>query len=294
MSADLEAIKLQIRKTKEEKLFNNFINRKGKVSLDEYNIIHEKAPFILNKAAEMVAKESKCACLPKDIAILAINAKHYIDNAKELDGKDYRIISIGTSPAPLAEAMENLGCNVIYVPISGINSLVSDKDIQASENLKLALEYLKRKGVCAEKNNDLKNIVLDYTFSGKTLTTICMLLVKDNNLQSKKDIWAMSLTDLLVSVLYSKEIEQPIDLTFEEKAGLLKDYREDLLFSFEGDIANVPHFNIDDKKNHNDFNSISSRWYSKAELFKQFDDFSKPLARAFSLCVIDEIINLQK
>lgn len=293
LPADLEAVKLKIRKAREERLFDKFLNKQGKVTIEEYKAIKETMPYILDKASEMVAKDSKCACLPIDIATLAINAKHYIENAKELDGKEYRIISIGTSPAPLTEAMQNLGCDVIYVPISGISSLISDKEILTSENLKLALEYLKSKGVCEEKNNNIKNIVIDYTFSGKTLSTICMLLVKNNKLKSKSDIWALSLTDLLVSVLYSKKIEPPIDLTFEEKAGLLKDYRDDLLFSFEGDIANVPHFNIDDRKNHHDFNSISSKWYSKKELFEQFEEFSKPLARAYSLCVIDEIMNLQ-
>lgn len=294
LPADIEGIKLKIRQNREESLFNKFINKNGKVSVEEYKFIREKMPFILDKAAEMVAKECKCACLPKDIATLAINAKSYFDNAKELKGKNYRIISIGTSPAPLAEALQNLGCNVIFVPISGINLLVSDKDINSSKNLKLALEYLRRKGVCAEENNNLKNIVMDYTFSGKTLSTICMLLVRENKLTSAEDIWALSMNDLLVSLLYDKNNKAPIETSFEEKAQLLKAYKEDLLYSFESEIANVPHFHINDRDNLKKDNSISSNRKSKAELFRAFEDYSKPLARAFSLCVIDEIINLQK
>lgn len=291
--AHLAGIKLKIKESREENIFTKFLQQKGKVTLDEYNLIKKELPFIIQKANEIVENKTKVACKPKDMAKLAINIKYYIDNAKELEGKDYRIISIGTSPAPLTEALQNLGCEVIFVPISGINSLVSDKEINCNRNLKLALEYLKSKGVCKEKNNNKKNIVIDYAFSGKTLSTICSFLAKENKLDYKEDIWCLSLIDLMISMLYKKDNKNPIEIPNNEKPLLLKNYREDLHFSLENEISNVPHFDIDDRKNNERTNSISSKLHTKEGLFKAFDEFSKPLARAYSLCVINEMEKLK-
>ena len=56
------------------------------------------------------------------------------------------------------------------------------------------------------------------------------------------------------------------------------------------DVCNVPHFHV-----YEQFSVpsgyISPKIKTQNQLFKEFDDYSQPLARAFSLCAIHEAMN---
>lgn len=87
----------------------------------------------------------------------------------------YVIVSIGTSPAGIAKAMEYMGVDVRYVPISNIDELSSDEKQKAlfekKEELKEYKDFLDSIGLNEKniKKSKKQYIFIDYTASGKSL-----------------------------------------------------------------------------------------------------------------------------
>ena len=97
---------------------------------------------------------------------------------KEIGPKKYTIVSIGTSPAGVARALDYMGEDVKYVPISGLRGFkYSDSDVietLANKEHKEYKRYLDSIGINAETINksDKKHIFYDYTMSGSTLSAV--------------------------------------------------------------------------------------------------------------------------
>lgn len=286
---DVIGIKEKLIQKKENKIFDQFLKREGKVSVKEYENICKKYPFILEKAREMVIEDSYAYTTPTQIAKFALNTKNYLDNCERLRGKEYTIVSIGTSPTPLTETLDNLGCNVTYIPISGLRFCTENNTVEKNENLKLALEYLKEK--CSKNDKNMQYVVIDYAFSGRTLRTISNLMSKDDYITKEENIWDISLSQLLSKVFKSNEVPLEKNYEFEDLEKFFEEYDDDLYCSDFTPLGNVPHFYLADEKNEERLGSVFSKGKTKEELFKEFDNYSRPLARCFNLCTLN-VLNL--
>lgn len=286
---NLFKIKSRIKEEREEKIFQQFLEREGKISKKEYYYIKNKYPFILDKAVDMVIENNYSYTTPSEMAKFAVNAKNYLDNCDKLKEKNYCIISIGTSPAPLTETLKNLGCNVIFLPISGIRfTNETDKEnVKKNNNLKLSLEYAKEKSKELNLTKDTEYIVLDYAFSRKTLNTVSQSIYENNYIATKEKVWDISLAQLMNAIYKSNEVPLKIKSTPESIEQFLSEFDDDLYCSDFTPLCNVPHFYLDDEKNKSRLGSVSSSKKSKKELFEEFDKYSKPLARCYSLCTLE-------
>ena len=275
---------------KEEIFFKNFINKKGKVTIKDYNKIAKKHPKSIVKAYKLIEKEALTQSSPKTIAKAAIKLKEKYD--KEYKGK-YLIASIGTSPAPICEVMSAIGCDVVFIPASGLkmlefNRLYSFRDKYPSassrnENIAHIINYAKRNGI--NKNDERFLVLLDYCSTGASLDNLCMLFEQENLYEISR-MHDHSIASDLSEMSNFKDKNSIFKL--EDLANIAQDMRDS---TFES-ISNVPHFYIYNHFNQNCKNSISSENKSSRELYKEFDEYSQPLARAYSLCAIHEAMKI--
>jgi hypothetical protein len=105
-----------------------------------------------------------------EVARAALELKNKYDEQYD---KNYTIISIGTSPAAISEVMSALGCNVVFLPASGLNKIPSlrqndPENFIIQTNLKYMIEYVKSK----INNNSGTIILLDYYDTGGGLNSI--------------------------------------------------------------------------------------------------------------------------
>lgn len=282
---------------KEQEYCQNFLNKEGKVTIEEAREIIAKHPMTLAKSYRLIAekkdsmKSKKLLQTPKCTAKAAYNLKKYFSK----NYKNYRIISIGTSPASITEAMEHLGAEVIYVPASSLGKLKADTYLTFSDkkkpeelrNVRLITKYIKSK--LMGKENDKYNIVLDYTCTGNSLKMFCELLKNKVGIDKDKLISA-SLYEIMDII---RELEsEKVDLRLSNSN--IEDIVHDCIMQTSEKLCNVPHFDIDDNINYfknkeNDRTYICSRRKTFPTVFKEFENYSTPLARAYSLCTFNEL-----
>ena len=88
---------------KKDLFFTEFLSRKGRVTKEEYEDIIKNHPSVLTKCGQYVKKNVfKSFVMPKELANIAINTNGYLKDTFE----NYRIVSIGTSPAALCEQLK--------------------------------------------------------------------------------------------------------------------------------------------------------------------------------------------
>ena len=262
---------IDIKKLQEEVFFEDFMDRKGKVTQEEYENIKKNHPSALIKAKQLVDLFYFGNTTPKETAEISLAVSKYLNERY----KNYRIISLGTSPAPIAEQLQYLGHDVVFLPISAMD--ISDNN---SKEMHILIEYLKT------KNSDDKktNILLDYTYSGHTLEAMTKLIKK--NYRFKKTVKSVSLNNLF-EYLKRNKLAHP------------SNYSTDMYMSHIENISNVPHFPVT-KSGIRKYQSINKAGtvyrcnLSDEDVFKKFESYSTPLARAFSLCTMAEIDKLVK
>jgi len=130
--------KVQSDKKINARLSEDFFYGEGKVSAEICEDIINNHPSILTEAYKIYSqfvsdKHKTLSMSPEITAKAAFNLKNYFDEKY----KNYRIISIGTSPAPISNAIEHLGADVIYLPVSGARKLQQHS----------YLSFIKRKSV---------------------------------------------------------------------------------------------------------------------------------------------------
>ena len=277
---------------KEERFFEEFIKRKGKVTKKEYEEIIKNHPSTIIKAQKLIEKEKPISSTPLTVAKASLKLKERYDNEYN---KDYLIASIGTSPSPITEVMQALGCNVVFLPISGLNTLDFNPlylfrnqyptIASRNENIKYIVDFAQKNGI----NNKNKNflILLDYCSTGTSLDNICRIFEEEHifNLDRMHD---HSILGDLGEISTLKDRNSIFKL--EDLASLSRDMQ----YSAVEKVSNVPHFYIYDEQNKLENRGISSQGKTKKELFKEFENFSQPLARAYSLCAIHEAMKLSK
>lgn len=283
------------KKAFEEVYFMEFLDKKGKLTKEEISEIFKKHPLTLIqscKIAEM--NEEKIKTAPETFAKSALNLKRYFDKKY----KDYTIVSVGTSPAIFTEQMQLLGSDIIFLPITGLREEYEEytgrnilkpgrpKELKYS-NLQRCLNYLSAKGLGEFTRKDNKKIIiLDYMSTGNTAYNVKRLLWEFNKIPHE-DMKVVSLVECLEKTS-KMEDEGFYKLTDEE----IRNIRDDLLYSRLSPLCNVPHFNIEDDDTM--IGNIVGGRKTNYRVFKEFKDFSRPQARAYSLCIFNEIRKLKQ
>lgn len=267
----------------------SFLFQRGKVKKEDFdNLSNEDKKLLVEKAKAYVEhyKPKRHFASPKTVAKSACLLNEYFNKKYGTDG--YRVISIGTSPAPVTQAMEYIDSNIIYLPVSGLHSRMCPPDnqkdyyIEKFPNMKLLMEFLDKKNVTDGK----ANILLDYCIDRHTLKTMQMSM--ESYFGFKEDeLFSSDIVDLI----------DYIDYRCESRFNLSEDEAEELdgMMAYQNSerIVNVPHFNILDSLNLGLDDSIYRGMKSNETVYKKFDEFSTPLARAYSVCLLDELEKLQ-
>lgn len=273
----------------ENEYFENFLNKKGKVTKAEYFEIIKKHPRTLVNAYKMVEEKNATSASVEQTAKAAVVLKRSYD--EKYKGK-YTIVSIGTSPSPITEVMSALGAKVVFLPASGLNTLHLDPMYVFREqyptmasrntNVKYIVDYACKNGI-NRRNNDFI-LLVDYCCSGTSLDKMCEIFEEEKLIQDGKMHDCSILTDLAVLTNF----KNPNSIfRLEDFANIAHDMQTS---NFES-VSNVPHFHVDENYNKRD-NHISSSNKRKRQLFREFEEFSQPLARAYSLCCINEAMKL--
>jgi len=271
-----------------ETIFNNFTLEKGKVDFNQYFNLKENIPNARQLANNFLTKkysDFNDLYNVKTNAEIVLKCKEYFDNLYDKDS--YRIISVGTSPSFITEAMSALGCEVIFLPASSLHHCHLDESLKSNfhefPNLKIVAEYLYSELTKHSAKNDKKTIVLDFTNSGKSLSMVYRL-AKEYCHVSKNNCIAMRLQDLIINA--TKEQDEHI-------SDDIKQVLDNILNQTVGILSNVPHFNVhDDEKNLISDNSVFAGKHTHQNIFKFFEKNSTPFARVYAFCVLDEINNM--
>ena len=265
---------IQSAEIKEEKYFKEFLSRQNKLTKEEYLEVKNNHPASIMKAFLYSKKNYWGTLDPMDLAIVADKVDKYL---KE-NYKDCKIISLGTSPAALCEQLECLGHEIIYVPVSGLQYYSKDSDkIDNLPNLKAVLDYIKSKST--DNNKDI--IILDYVSSGKTLDTMTELVGKYCNIPEEK------LIKLPLNALLKKAFEKDTVFDSISKARFI----EDVGFCEIENLGNVPHFSVmpkADSEYQDKSGTVDFKNKTQEELFKEFENYTQPLARDFALSAMHE------
>lgn len=269
---------IDIKKLQEDIFFEEFLNKKGKVTKEEYENIAKNHPEIISEAQEYLKKYTG-KLTPENLAKTAIAIDKYLKEHYE----NYRIISVGTSPDVLAQQLEILGSEVIYVPISGLDGFDSEFDkVENMPELCTVLDYINFKNI----DDGKKNIVIDYTITGYTLKILCDLIKK----HCSGNVEMVSLQKLINKADKSKNTLFGFK---KEKSP----YIQDAWWGLIEEISSVPHFPVilKDKPFYKDIpNTVFIDDKRKEEMFEKFENSASPLSRAFALCTMAEIDKLKK
>ncbi len=268
--------KIELEQQKEKIFFDEFLHKKGRVTKEEYQDIVKHHPSALVKAQKYCFENYKGASSPRNIADITLRLDEYFKKKY----RNYRIISIGTSPSPVTEQLANMGHDVVFLPVTGLRlgyiPCLTELDNRAE--LRALMQYLDTKNI----DDGKLNIILDYTSSGITLNAITGYIQEYFNF-APEQIKKLSLNDDILRKYFC-----------ESKDNLVKD----LVRSDIEEASNVPHFPVTQKGIRiyrlpgSDENMIFFDINEpKQELFEKFDNNSTPLGRAFALCTMHEINN---
>lgn len=275
-SNSIQKQELELYKKLERNFFIDFLNAKGKVTPEEYENIVKNHPLSLLKASEY-CKNSYYGCItPRELADVVLETSRLLNERFP----NARIISIGTSPSPITEQLQYLGHDIVFIPVSGFRKYdPKDKRLAKCPNFKILEEYIKSKKI----NNDKLNVVLDYTCSGLTLKS-AREFIKNTCKIKDEHIKGISLNKLLKNSAFYKKSMNNLDIP-------ITDCLLDMETSKIENISNIPHFPvvyfIPDGYDADEIFDTKNK--TEQEIFRAFEEYSKPLARAFSLCTMHEI-----
>lgn len=258
---------------------NIFCKKHGKVTQKEFERIKKLHPSMIQKAYELLNERYNGEVTPNKIASSAILFKNYLD--KKYDG-NYRIISVGTSPYQIAQAMQYLGSNVAYIPISCLSAYNFDDENSKYQNLEISLKYLEEQLNKMPHDENTKDIILDYFNTGKTINNLWTILV-ERGFETQDSLIGMPVDTLFEeSMRTSAEFLENFYENYEDDMCLYTlqfDVSNDMNTSTIGYVSNIPHFEY--------FGNFPKYTYDEAK--KKFENYSLPLARCFNLCVLNEL-----
>lgn len=273
----------------QRQLFYKFIFAPGRVQKDDLEGFDAKTRNDIVKRAKKlldITYLSNHRVEPEVFAKAGVILKDYFDKTY---GEDkYRIISLGTSPAVAAQAMDYLGVETKYVPVSGIHedneAKITDEDVEYylnKPNMDVILGYIESLGF---KKDDKVNVVLDYTITRRTLDIMIECLKRRFNLDDS-EIKGYDVVEAM-DILGDKDSVDIDEQDFNDMVSMMA-YQE------VESVCSVPHFYIDDSINLVTKHAYTSFLSKDNTLFEKFNKYSTAKSRAFSLVLLDEVKKLQ-
>ena len=177
---------------------------------------------------------------------------------------NYTFVSIGTSPAGVGKALELMGEDVRYLPISSLaymdkSDVVKYGDIEKHPEYK---NFLHSIGISKKEINKGKKdfVFCDYTFSGKTLKILENMARKAGLREDKAHF--ISMNDSLLEFFQNERQRKPLNEYFEEYC----------LSQVMEDYAGIPHVDYNETKNIDSIikNRKKSKLDKKFELLLQY------------------------
>ena len=228
-----------------KKLFSEFLNKKSKVSVEEYKDIIKKHPSVLIEAQKYIEDMHHFQFFCTKPNVMAKVAFFAMQRLNSLYGKNnYQLVSIGTSPSFITEGMAQLGVDTVFLPISNATyskaDLYIDDILKEYPNLDNVGKYLKTK--INSDNSDKKIILLDYFFSGKTLRIVKDLTKKYCGIPSDK-IQVLDIAELLHGIRANYSVT-------DTKKGIIFDpemIMEEINAQDVECMSNTPHYSIYDE-----------------------------------------------
>lgn len=262
---------------------SSFIYAPSSLSTEEYKRLKNKN--ILKKYCEFyLEQENSLRVKPKDMINYAKAIKKEFDEKY----KNYTIISAGTSPSALCDVMGYLGCDVIRLPASNVTEILLRidynygkfaKQYRKYDNLITVLKYLKHKGV--ENDDSKKYIVMDFCSTGASLECLCNAI----ELYFGMDPEQLKRCDML-ETLY-KSLYSNTDSKFDSDT--IESLRSELISEKIEKISNTPHFDVFNNLNNLKNYHINPAGKTEKEIFKEFDNFSRPGARMYNFLVLSQL-----
>ena len=267
-----------------EKLFDFFTHKKGKVDFKNYLALKNKIPIARQIADAYLEKhlpEIAIHASPKASAKIAVMCKKYLDDKYGIN--NYRIISVGTSPSFITEPLSAMGSNVIFLPASSLKKCYSlcsmEENFKYFPNLQVVAAYLNSKISDDCSKNTTKTIIIDYCDTGRSLNMVYRIANEYCGIKDS-DCIKMCIQNLI------------------REACDLPDFNSADIYAALGDIisqrveviSNTPHFDVkSDAANLSTNRSVYKGEGSADSVFRKFDNYSLPYARAYHFCVLDEI-----
>ncbi|MBR1616830.1 phosphoribosyltransferase [bacterium] len=226
----------------------------GNKSKDSFEFSQEKIDEMHNLVKTYNSKGGTLTL--EDLFNLGAQTKKYLD----FRYKDYTVVCPGTSGAPLGNMLYCMGEDVIFLPIS--NARRNLDKFACEDNLRIVDKYLEKQGLSKDK----KCLLIDYTFSGRSLENIQKHLRK----KFTKNIKAVSLQHLFQCAFLFKLEKSCID-----------HYIDDCATSQIQNISNTPHFEIAFRSTSNKEGYINPEGKTDEEVIEEFENYSNPFAKAF-------------
>ncbi len=208
----------------------------------------------------------KCKKMAQDTVEMSVALKEGLDD-KYGEG-NYVFVSIGTSPSGVGKALELMGQDVRYVPISGIHNSGSSskakRDMLQNKDRYKYDEYMNSVGISADKVNydKRKYVFCDYTDKGMTLDVMRTYITNALNISPYKCDF-MSLNYTLVDDARKKGDMELVHV-FE---GYVKEH---FFYSGIDNYSGIPHLS------YNELGKIDE--VSNQEKTKKAKDFEYALA----------------
>ena len=188
--------------------------------------------------------------------------------------------------------MQNLGCDILFLPISNLNYMSENSVYPLRKsypniasrfpNIKILMDYCTHKGI--GKNKEKEIILLDFCSTGKSLRIMDQIIKVRGDIPKEK-IHRHSIIDDLEELKNEKN-------SVSKQA--IRYLNSDMIRSASESVCNVPHFPIDDTdcKFSKENEVIHTGKKLKIQIFKEIENFSRPKGRAWVLCATNEAMKL--
>ncbi len=240
--------------------YSDFMNKKDKLQITEYLMLNPDDRALIYE--EITDEIDEAAELSIDIAI---ELKNKLDKMYGAD--KYIFISIGTSPTMIAKAIECMGVETKYLPISSLSRTKAlSKDIIKTYDFKNYFKFLKSQGISPLNAifNPKKLVFYDYTSTDKkkSLTKFKDIMHKGYHLP-KFNTDFRSLNDDIMQ----------FDISDFDKIYFIDNY---LMNSYSAEFSSIEHLNYYD---------IDIANFNHSSLTRHNDKQVK----LFNFCIMDKL-----
>ena len=243
--------------------------------LEHKDLINSKVSLEMFKNLSDETKEDIYSKIPFPIKLvagenlsMAMIFKNALDE-KYGEGK-YKFVSVGTSPSCIAKALEYMGEDVVYMPMSFAHTTCSKHWLYNNSYNDMYIDYLDKQGLSNEKlrKEDKVAVVCDYTFSGRSLELAQSMLKHAFYIDS----------DRVKSISMNEIITDSEDLDNETK----KSYLSEMLKKQDmAHYSDIPHFDFLDDSFKTKHNIKTSN-----DLIEYFDNYTGKYSNSHNFALL--------